>query len=90
MISVEIAYATANTQVVLNLLCTAETTAQAAITLSGILQRFPEIDLSQQKIGIFGQVVALSQTLADGDRIEIYRPLAMDPKQARILRVQKS
>ncbi len=57
-----------------------ETSAEEAITLSGILQQFPEIDLEENKIGIFGKVVKLQQPLKEGDRVEIYRPITADPE----------
>lgn len=57
--------------------------AAQAVRSSGILERHPEIDLGRQKIGIHGRVVAPDAVLADGDRVEIYRPLALDPKEAR-------
>ncbi|TLP44274.1 RnfH family protein [Cohaesibacter sp. CAU 1516] len=55
--------------------------AEEAITRSGILTQFPEIDLSAQKVGIFGRIVKLTQRLEDGDRVEIYRPITVDPDQ---------
>nr|WP_321443195.1 RnfH family protein [uncultured Cohaesibacter sp.] len=54
---------------------------EEAITRSGVLTQFPDIDLSAQKVGIFGRIVRLSQTLEDGDRVEIYRPITVDPDQ---------
>jgi putative ubiquitin-RnfH superfamily antitoxin RatB of RatAB toxin-antitoxin module len=54
-----------------------------AVRASGVLERHPEIDLPRHKLGIYGRVVAPSALLADGDRVEIYRPLALDPKEAR-------
>ena len=54
--------------------------------LSGILKEFPEINLQQQRVGIFSEFVELDAMLHDGDRIEIYRPLFIDPKQRRKLR----
>jgi hypothetical protein len=54
-----------------------------AVRASGVLERHPEIDLQRNKLGIYGRVVAPSATLAHGDRVEIYRPLALDPKEAR-------
>ncbi len=63
------------------------TTVRAAIEASGLLARFPEIDLASQKVGIHGKLTALDALLADGDRIEIYRPLVIDPKEARRRRV---
>jgi len=55
--------------------------AEEAITRSGILTQFPEIDLNTQKVGIFGRIVRLTQPLEDGDRVEIYRPITVDPDQ---------
>ena len=54
-----------------------------AVRASGLLERHPEIDLKRQKLGIFGRVVPPEARPAEGDRIEIYRPLALDPKEAR-------
>ncbi|MGE5028090.1 MAG: RnfH family protein, partial [Betaproteobacteria bacterium] len=54
-----------------------------AIERSGILRQFPEIDLEQQKVGIFGKLAKLDAALADGDRVEIYRPITCDPKTVR-------
>ena len=56
------------------------TTVQQAIEASGLLGIFPEIDLSENKIGIFGRVVKLDSLVSEGDRIEIYRPITADPE----------
>lgn len=64
-------------------------TAADAVHASGILARHPEIDLGRSKLGVYGKVVAPEARLADGDRIEIYRALAMDPKEARRRRALK-
>ncbi len=66
-----------------------EAIALDAIRASGLLERFAEIDVSVQSIGIWGRVRSLHSRLADGDRIEIYRPLAMNPKDARRLRAAR-
>ncbi len=55
-------------------------TVAYAIERSGILGRFPEIDLDEQKVGVFGKVVKLDATLNEGDRLEIYRPITADPE----------
>jgi putative ubiquitin-RnfH superfamily antitoxin RatB of RatAB toxin-antitoxin module len=65
-------------------------TAIAAIRASGLLERFAELDLSVQAIGVWGRACALDAPLREGDRVEIYRPLAMDPNQARRLRAQRT
>jgi putative ubiquitin-RnfH superfamily antitoxin RatB of RatAB toxin-antitoxin module len=54
-------------------------TVQQAIEQSGILQKFPAIDIEQYKIGIFGKVAELDTMLKPGDRVEIYRAITADP-----------
>lgn len=56
-----------------------ETTVQQAIEQSGILGKFPDIDLSKCKLGIFGKVADLDAMLKPGDRVEIYRAITADP-----------
>lgn len=62
---------------------------QQAIELSGILSEFPEINLAEQTVGIFSQKVQLDHYLKPGDRIEIYRPLVIDPMTKRRLVAKK-
>ena len=50
---------------------------------SGLLGRFPEIDLAHNKVGVFGKLVKLDKRVRDKDRVEIYRPLIADPKDVR-------
>ena len=57
-----------------------------ALRASGLLVRHAEIDLGTQRVGIWGRVKPLSEPLRDRDRVEIYRPLTVDPKEARRLR----
>lgn len=90
MLPIEIAYALPNTQFILVFAVPAGTMVAEAIARSGILQQHPDIDLQAQKVGIFGQVVSLEQTVAAHDRIEIYRPLSIDPKQKRRIKAAKS
>ena len=85
---VEVAYAKPEEQVILLITVEEGCQAQAAIQRSGILERFPEINLAQNKIGIFSKIVELQTVLRGGDRVEIYRPLISDPKQARRARAQ--
>ncbi len=59
------------------------TTVDEALRASGILARHPEIDLAATRLGIWGKVRALHDVLREGDRIEVYRPLKVDPKEAR-------
>ncbi|MDB5783069.1 RnfH family protein [Caballeronia mineralivorans] len=65
-------------------------TVREAIEASGLLARFPEIDLNVQKVGVFGKIRPLDEVLVDRDRVEIYRPLKVDPKVARQRRVEKT
>jgi len=87
MFEVEVAYALADRQKILRFAVTEGCTAVQAIRQSGILLEFPEIDLASVKIGVFSQAVTLDTVLRAGDRVEIYRPLTLDPKQARFKRV---
>jgi putative ubiquitin-RnfH superfamily antitoxin RatB of RatAB toxin-antitoxin module len=82
-ITVEVVYARPGEQVLEQLAVAADSTVDTVIRQSGILERFPEIDLAVNKIGIFGKATTLSAGLNEGDRIEIYRPLIADPKEAR-------
>ena len=66
----------------------APATALDAIRASGLLERHPGLGLGEPLIGIWGRACAPDTVLADGDRIEIYRPLAMDPNEARRLRAR--
>lgn len=87
---VEVAYALPDRQILLTLEVPDACTVGQAIVLSGILQHFPNIDLKRNKVGIFGQLTDLQHLLQAGDRIEIYRPLIKDPKEARRLRAKLS
>lgn len=82
-IHIEVAYAKPEEQQVIPLTVKTPCTAQQAIEQSGILIYFPEIDLNQNKIGIFSRLCALDTQLREGDRVEIYRPLLADPKEIR-------
>ncbi|MBN9125619.1 MAG: RnfH family protein [Nitrosospira sp.] len=88
-IEIEVVYALPEKQVMHQIRVPDGTTAQQAVRLSGILEVFPEIDLSLNKIGIFGKVVNPGRLLHDADRVEIYRALAVDPKEARRRRAKK-
>lgn len=58
-------------------------TIQNAIVQSGVLEKYTEIDLRQNKVGIFSRTTKLTDMVENGDRIEIYRPLIADPKEIR-------
>jgi putative ubiquitin-RnfH superfamily antitoxin RatB of RatAB toxin-antitoxin module len=82
-IIVEVAYALPAEQLIIPIKLLAGVTAEEAIINSGILGKFPEIDLKTNQIGIFGKLTKLSTELRHLDRIEIYRPLIADPKEVR-------
>lgn len=82
-IEVEVAYALPDEQAVYALSVPEGTTARQAIEQSGVLGHFPDVDLATIKVGIFGKACPLTQTLREGDRVEIYRPLIADPKEVR-------
>jgi len=64
-------------------------TAGQALEASGLLERHPELDLRHERLGIHGKRVSAAQALADGDRVEVYRPLVIDPKEARRARAAR-
>lgn len=82
-ITVEVAYARPEQQWLESVTLPVGATAFEAIQQSGLLTQCPEIDLAQNRIGIFGREVALEQVLQAGERVEIYRPLLADPKEVR-------
>jgi hypothetical protein len=83
LITVEVAYALPDEQVILSLEAAADTNVEQAIKRSGILERYPQIDLANDKVGIFGKICKLDASLHHKDRIEIYRGLIADPKESR-------
>ncbi len=88
MISIEVVYGLQDRQALQSLEVPAGSTVQQAIELSKIRQHFPEIP-STPLVGIFSQKISLDTPLRDGDRIEIYRPLIIDPKEARRRRAKQ-
>jgi putative ubiquitin-RnfH superfamily antitoxin RatB of RatAB toxin-antitoxin module len=89
LLRVEVVYALRDRQALVRLDMREGATVRQAISDSGVLREFPEIDLARAVVGIFGKVVPLDTPLTNGDRIEIYRPLAADPKEMRRQRVSR-
>ncbi len=85
---VEVVYALPEVQRVIEVPFVSGMSIAQAIERSGILVEFPQIDLATAKVGIFGRLCRLDRQLKPGDRVEIYRPLAIDPKQVRRLKGQ--
>lgn len=88
-INVEVVYALTHEQILLKQSVPAGTTVDGAIQASGILAKHPEIDLSKNKLGIFGKLTKADAVLRDKDRVEIYRPLIADPKEVRRQRAEE-
>ena len=80
---VSVAYALPHRQMLLTVVLTEGATVKEALERSGMLKQCPEIDLTTQKIGVFHKIVPLDAVLVDGDRVEIYRPITVDPKTVR-------
>ena len=87
---VEVVYALPDKQTVVTLAVPSGTTLMQAVVRSGILATYPEIDSATMTVGIFGRRAGFETVLKERDRIEIYRPLAADPKRARIKRARRS
>ncbi|HST28928.1 MAG TPA: RnfH family protein [Rudaea sp.] len=85
-IRVEVAYADPQRQVVRTVEVAAGSTVADAVAASGILAQLP--DFVPARMGIFGQIVKPDTRLRDGDRVELYRALKIDPKQARRTRAR--
>jgi len=82
-ITVEVAYALPDEQLIIPIKVADGATAEEAIKASGIIGKFSDIDLNINKIGIFGKLTKLDTKLRHLDRVEIYRPLIADPKEVR-------
>ncbi|HET8816592.1 MAG TPA: RnfH family protein [Pseudidiomarina sp.] len=89
-IHIEVAYAAPERQQIIPVRVAAATTVKECIVQSGICAVFPEIDLNEQKVGIWSKTVKLDHCPREGDRIEIYRPLIADPKAVRRKRAEQA
>ncbi len=90
LMPIEVTYASADRSWLIPLDIEEGATVQQAIITSGILEQCPDINLQTNKVGLFSKIVELDVLLRAGDRIEIYRPLILDPKEARRLRAEKA
>ncbi|TRZ55566.1 MAG: RnfH family protein [Rhodocyclaceae bacterium] len=82
-IDVEIIYAEPQRHALVRLRLPAGSTLQQAVEASGLLRKFPEIDLTKNRLGIYGRIGPANTVLSTRDRIEIYRSLMADPKEIR-------
>jgi putative ubiquitin-RnfH superfamily antitoxin RatB of RatAB toxin-antitoxin module len=89
LIKVEVLYALPHEQTLLTVEIAQGTTLADAIKISGMLEKYPDIDLASNKAGIFGKLSKPDVVLRDKDRVEIYRPLIADPKEVRRKRAEE-
>lgn len=82
-ITVEVVYALPKEQALLSFVAEEGISVQDAILQSGILEQYPELDIDNMDVGLFGKRTAMKIALRDKDRVEIYRPLIADPKEVR-------
>lgn len=88
-INIEVVYALPGEQPLFKQPVAPGATVAEAIQASGILHKYPEIDLTINKLGIFGKLTKADAVVCDKDRIEIYRPLIADPKEVRRKRAEE-
>lgn len=89
-IKIEVAFALPDRQTLLEVSIVKGTTVKDAVVQSGIMQRYPEIDLEVNAVGIWNRTCKLTDVPREGDRIEVYRPLIADPKDVRRRRAEKA
>lgn len=85
---ITVVYAEATTRHVLPVELPDGATAEQAIRVSGLLSLARELQLASMRVGIWNRTAKLDSVLRDGDRVEVYRPLVVDPKEARRIRAQ--
>ncbi len=83
IINVDVVYALSERQELVKVKLAAGSTLQQAVEASGLLAKYPEIDLTKVKVGIYAKLSKLDAPVRDKDRVEIYRPLLADPKEVR-------
>jgi putative ubiquitin-RnfH superfamily antitoxin RatB of RatAB toxin-antitoxin module len=89
-IKIEVAFALPEKQTLLELLVNDDSTVEEAIRASSMMSLYPQIDLAENKVGIWSRACKLTDSLKEGDRIEVYRPLIADPKEVRRRRAEKA
>jgi putative ubiquitin-RnfH superfamily antitoxin RatB of RatAB toxin-antitoxin module len=82
-IHIEVVYALADRQDVIPLTLAAGTTLKQAVEVSGLMEKYPDIDPAKGKFGVYSKLAKPDTVLRDRDRVEIYRPLIADPKEVR-------
>ena len=87
-IVVEVAYGVPDNQFLKSITVASGANIRDAILQSGLLQQFPDLNIDMLEAGIFSKKMSLDHVISDGDRVEIYRPLLIDPKEARRRRAE--
>jgi len=90
MVRLSVCYARPDVVFLKDVAVPAGTSVEGAIRASGLTEAYPEVDPSTARVGIYGKLKTPDTLVRDGDRVEVYRPLTADPKQARRKRVQKT
>ncbi|MFK7794342.1 MAG: RnfH family protein [Gammaproteobacteria bacterium] len=86
--NIQVLYINQNIQSLVNTEVPEGVSVKQAIKKSGLLDKHPDISLDKNQVGVFGELASLETVLHEGDRVEIYRPLSMDPMEARRLRAK--
>lgn len=86
---VEVVYALPQRQELVRLRVARGSTVRQALESSGLLEKYPGVDLARDKVGIFGKLTKLDTVVRENDRVEIYRPLIADPKEVRRKRAEE-
>jgi len=89
-INIEVVYGLPQKQILLSLKVPVNSTVLQAIEASGIQKIYTDIDLNENKVGVWNRTCKLNDTLFEGDRVEIYRPMIADPKEVRKRRAEKA
>lgn len=88
LMNIQVLYINQNIQSLVNTEVPEGVSVKQAIKKSGLLDKHPDISLDKNQVGVFGELASLETVLHEGDRVEIYRPLSMDPMEARRLRAK--
>lgn len=88
MLNATVAYAEPGRELLLPVRVEAGATLRDAVLASGLLAQVPALAAAEFDLGVWGHARPSSQPVRDGDRIEVYRPLTVDPKQARRIRAE--
>lgn len=88
LLRIQVCWATPGQQLIKELELPAPVTVEQAVQASGILEELPDITLADNEVGVFSERRRLGDLLRDGDRVEIYRPMQVDPKEARRRRAE--